>query len=144
MTSAIKGPNKGSGAYQALQHLQKMGGQATPAALMSQLLWEQTPGRFQRLIVGPLERQRLVLRRDEALTLTSRGQAYLDPASSPAPAAASSAYPVPSRPLSPCNRPSARVLRPGAFDYQGIPSLHAGKQVAFRSSIKVQHEDSNG
>lgn len=140
----MKGPNKGSGAYQALQYLQRMGGQATPAALMVQLQWSKKPGRFQRLIIGPLERQRLVLRRDDLVTLTSRGGMFLDPAAMPAPAAPAVTCIAPGRPLSPKNRPSACVLRPGAFDYQGIPSLHAGRQVAFRSSIKVQHEDSKG
>ena len=142
--NAMKGPNKGSGAYQALQHLQNMGGQATPAALMVQLQWSEKPGRFQRLIIGPLERQRLVFRRDDLVTLTSRGGMFLDPAASPAPAAPAVTCAAPGRPLTPQNRPRARVLRPGAFDYQGIPSLHAGRQVAFRSSMKVQHEDSNG
>ena len=143
MSGSIKGPTKGSGAYLALQHLQKLAGLATADNLMVQLTWSDTPARFQRLIVGPLERMRLVMRRGDQVSLTARGATFLDPTALP-PAPAACSYVAPQRVLSPRNRPSVRCIRPGAFDYRDIPSLHAGKQVAFRSSITMPQEDNNG
>jgi len=39
------------------------------------------------------------------------------------------------RPLSPRHRAPNRVMRPGALDYQTIPSLHGNTRVPFKSSI---------
>lgn len=130
MTASIKGPNKGSGAYTAPQHLQNMGGQAGRADLMAQLVWGDTPGRFQRLIVGPLERMRLVLRRDNLVTLTSRGVTFLTPVDEAATPVPPGAYAAPFRPLRASHRPAAFALRPGAADYRSIPSRIGEQLVA--------------
>jgi len=122
MIAPIKGPTKGSGAYTALQHLQNVGGQATPADLMTQLVWSDTPGRFQRLIVGPLERQRLVLRRDDLVALTNRGVTFLTPSAEAAAPVPPGPYAAPFQPLRALHRPAALALRPGAADYRTIPS----------------------
>lgn len=143
--SKMKPPVPGSGSYLALVHLEKMGGTATIAGLLLQLLWAETPGKFQRLVIGPLERRGLVLRRDEQLSLTAVGAKLLNPAAdASALAAPAGSFVPPARPLSSRNRPRVAILRPGALDYRGIPSRLADQQVAFRSSITVQHEDSNG
>lgn len=126
MTTAIKGPVKGSGAYTALQHLQRMGGQASPTDLMTQLVWQGTLARFLQQIVKPLERERLVLQStSDLVTLTSRGATFLNP---PNAAPAPSAYVAPIRPLQTRPRPAALSLRPGATDYRSIPS-RIGDQV---------------
>lgn len=143
--SKMKPPVPGSGSYLALVHLEKMGGIATIESLMLQLLWTETPGQFQRLVIGPVDRRGLVLRRDEQLRLTHVGAKLLNPAADVSSLAApAGSYIPPMRPLSSVNRPRFAILRPGALDYRGIPSRLADQQVAFRSSITVQHEDSNG
>lgn len=143
--SKMKPPVPGSGSYLALVHLDKMGGIATIENLMLQLLWTETPGQFQRLVIGPLDRRGLVVRRDEQLSLTVVGAKLLNPAADvSALAAPAGSFVAPARPLSSKHRPRLMVLRPGALDYRGIPSRLANQEVAFRSSITVQHEDSNG
>jgi hypothetical protein len=125
MSTAINGPVKGSGTHAALLHLQRMGGKASPADLMTQLVWDGSLARFQKLIIKPLEHERLVMRRDDLVTLTSRGATFLAP-STAAPAA--SAYVAPHRPLQARPRPAALSLRPGATDYRSIPS-RIGEQI---------------
>lgn len=143
--SKMKPPVPGSGSYLALVHLEKMGGVATIESLMLQLLWTETPGQFQRLVIGPLDRRGLVLCRDEQLSLTAVGTKLLNPAADvSAMAAPAGSFVSPARPLTSRHRPRVAILRPGALDYRGIPSRLADQQVAFRSSITVQHEDSNG
>lgn len=143
MTAAAKGPIKGSGAHLALVHLEKMGGAASVANLMLQLIWTDTPGQFRRLVLGPLDRREFVRLQDEQISLTTAGKKFLSPTvDAAALAAPAGSYVAPARPLSVRHRPV--VLRPGAFDYRDIPSLYAGKPVAFRSSITMHHEDNNG
>ena len=48
------------------------------------------------------------------------------------------------RPLSPRNRAQVRVMRPGAFDYRDIPSLHGAARVPFKSSITTTDEAKQG
>lgn len=143
--SKMKPPVPGSGSHLALVHLEKMGGTATIESLMLQLLWTETQGQFQRLVIGPLDRRGRVLRRDEQLSLTPVGAKILNPvADVSALAAPAVTFVAPARPLSSMHRPRLAILRPGALDYCGIPSRLANQEVAFRSSITVQHKDSNG
>jgi len=143
--SKMKPPAPGSGSYLALMHLEKMGGVATIESLMLQLLWPETPGQFQRLVIGPLDRRGLVVRRDEQLSLTAVGVKFLNPTVNvTALAKPDGSFVPPARPLSSRHRPRVAILRPGALDYRGIPSRLANQEVAFRSSITVQHKDSNG
>jgi hypothetical protein len=103
----------------------------------------QSRSEFNRDVIQPLLLWKLVARHNDGYCTTGAGLRFLgvlvkeETPAAPAPGR----YVPPRRDLSVTHRPALRVMRPGAFDYREIPSVHAGKPVAYRSSITVQGED---
>lgn len=142
MNAERKGPRAGSRPYRALAQLHKDGGQAHILTWMKAMDWHVTRHEFELSIVGPLLRYQLLCMRDTQLVLTDAGAAFLGvavdvPASEPVITPAT--YVAPMRPLSTRFRQPVRVLREGAFDYRGIPSLQAGERTEYQSSLRVDH-----
>lgn len=141
------GPRPGSWAHQALAALHKAGGRATVVEWMKAVGWPAPTGRFNREVTSRLLEFRLIEQDRLHLVLADAGLRFLgvleaapveEPVIAPAP------YAPPARPLSQLHRPRVRVMRPGAFDYRDIPSLHFGTEVPFKSSVKLEHEVANG
>lgn len=142
MNAARKGPRADSRAYRALARLHKDGGQAHILTWMKSMGWHVTRREFEMTIVDPLLRFQLLCRRDAQLVLTDAGAAFFGvavDASASEPVITPATYVAPMRPLSPRFRQPVRVLREGAFDYRGIPSLQAGERTEYQSSLRVDH-----
>jgi hypothetical protein len=125
MSAPRKGPNAGSRAYLALVELHKAGGQVEAADFMKAAGWTASPGRFDQMVVKPLERFRLVFRRGTLLVLSDGGLAFLGAAGAvpmPEPVVTPAAGTYVMRPLAARNMPRLPVMRPGALDYREIPS----------------------
>jgi hypothetical protein len=141
MTAPRKGPNAGSRAYLALMELHKAGGQVEAADFMKAADWAASPGHFDRMVVKPLERFRLVFRRGTLLVLSDGGLAFLGAAGAvpmPEQVVTPGAGTYEMRPLAARNMPRMAVMRPGALDYRDIPSRCSNISVAYKSNIKVE------
>jgi hypothetical protein len=140
----FSGPRYGSRAYQALFTLHECGEQ-TEADWMSLTDPKQTRSVFMRDVAQQLLAWGLVAQHGNVYRIREAGLKYLgvfiqeEEAVQRAPAPGR--YAPPRRDLSAQHRPALRVTRPGAFDYRDVPSVYAGKAVAYRSSITVEGKD---
>lgn len=136
-----KGPRVGSWAYLALRQLHKDGGTLAINDWMSALGWRATRGRFNREVLEQLIQFELIAQKRLQVTITEQGIGFLGEPEAPAPKARPAITPPPYvgpiRELSAKNRPAPSVIRPGAFDYCEIPSLHCGTRVPYKSYIKL-------
>jgi len=138
----FSGPRQGSRAYQALVTLHECGA-LTEVDWMSLSCSVQSRSEFVRDVIQHLLAWGLVTRHENGYRIREAGLRFLgvlvkeEVAGMPA----GGRYVPPRKVLSTKHRPVLRVMRPGAFDYRDIPSVYAGKAVAYRSSINVQGED---
>ena len=129
--SHYKGPRIGSLAHHVLLGLLKDGGACNQSTLFRTLGGGRSPKDFEENVIGSLVRQGLAASSGEGIALTPRGRLFIDP---PTPEADTPVQPVlgryvaPIRPLSSANRPRP-PMRPGALDYQNIPSRMADSLV---------------
>ena len=140
--SKHSGPRRGSLAYRALSCLHALG-ESGAAGWKEECGFGQSSRVFDSEVIQQLLVWRLVGNNGELYLVTAAGLSYLGfapatPVNNTPPA--SGPYVPPRLPLSARNRPALRGMRPGAFDYRDIPSVHAGKPVAYRSSITVEDE----
>jgi hypothetical protein len=140
MIAPRKGPRAGSRARRALAQLQEQGGQASAVDWMKSVRWDGTMSEFNREVVAPLARFGLLLQRGPLLTLTDPALVFLglaDPVPESKPVLTPATYVPPMQPLSSKHMARVAVMRPGALDYQKIPSRmgdllipHGAKAVA--------------
>jgi len=140
--SKHNGPRRGSLAYRALSCLHALG-ESDAAGWKEECGFGQSSRVFDCDVIQQLRVWRLVDGRGDVYLVTAAGRSYLGvapttPVNNAPPA--SGPYVPPKLPLSPRNRPALRGMRPGAFDYRDIPSVLAGRPVAYRSSITVEGE----
>jgi hypothetical protein len=137
----LSGPRHGSRAYRALVALYQCGAMGE-AEWMEMSSFLQSRFEFKRDVVQQLLRWKLIAPHGDGHRILEAGLRFLgfvikeEVPGAPTPGR----YVPPRQDLSTRHRPVQRVMRPGAFDYRDIPSVHAGKPVAYRSSITVQHE----
>jgi hypothetical protein len=139
---SLSGPRHGSRAYRSLVALYQCGAMGE-AEWMEMSSFLQSRAEFQRDVVQQLLHWKLIATHQDGHRILEAGLRYLGvlPEEEKPGVPATGRYVPPRQDLSARNRPALRVMRPGAFDYRDIPSVHAGKQVAYRSSITVQDED---
>jgi hypothetical protein len=127
---------RGSVPFQALSRIQVLGGKATTAQLMRVM-----PGAFNsitrmdREALRPLVAAGLAVSVKAGLRITRKGIAHLEAHPDPAavPVTASFIDHAPMRPLSTafqCRAPQ----REGSMDYRSIPSVMAGKRIAYHGA----------
>ena len=132
MTKPIKAPRTDSHAYSALVQLQRdFGGSADTEAWMKAFDYTSM-AEFDRLVVMPLLRFRLIRRTGAGVVLADRGLTFLADAGVvqlPELVITPATYVPPMRPLSPRNMPRLAVMRPGALDYLDIPSRFGDERI---------------
>lgn len=135
------GPRAGCRAHVGLQLLAQIG----PLNLvdwMNHAATSKAVGKFSREVAEPLKHWKLVsVARDGLHQITAVGKAFLEgrePDATEQPVA-TGRYVHPIQPLTARHRPP-RPQRPGALDYQDIPSRYADVSVPFKSSIKPERE----
>jgi hypothetical protein len=135
-----KGPRSDSRAYFALQQLHGYGGCMAAKEWTVAVAWKEALGIFDRQVIAPLLLRGLIIKRGADLAITGRGKAFIGAADPVAELVITPAtYVPPMRPLSAKYRPGLPVIREGAFDYRGIPSLQAGQRTAFQTSFRVKN-----
>jgi hypothetical protein len=138
----FNGPRHGSRAYRSLVALYQCGAMGE-AEWMEMSSFLQSRSEFKRDVVQQLLHWKLIAQHGDGHRILEAGLRFLgvlpeeDKPGAPTPGR----YVPPRHDLSARHRPTLRVMRPGAFEYRDIPSVHAGKPVAYRSSITVQDED---
>lgn len=141
----LSGPRRGSRAYRSLVALYECGAMAE-GEWMDSASFLQSRSEFQRDVVQQLLRWKLIAPHAGGYRILEAGLRFLgflveeELPGAPTPGR----YVPPRRDLSAKHRPALRVTRPGAFDYRDIPSVHAGRPVAYRSSVTVQDEGVTG
>jgi hypothetical protein len=134
------GPREGSRAYLALQFLHQVGPLDTKD-WMNHTSVSKSATKFDREVTGPLTRWNLVDVNESGLFCITPAGRDLFEEREPEPViedAVTGRYVHPRQPLSARHRPR-RPIRPGAFDYQDIPSRCASVSVPFKSSIKSEN-----
>ncbi len=140
MERTLRGPRRGSAAYQALEQMILAGGSATRTQLASGLLSHfRSASRFEQLVVEPLVDNRMARwRSEDELEITLAGRAHVDAALAEPIPPKKSGKPVPPRtapefkPLRPERYALMQETRPGALDYRKYPSLMGGERVPYR------------
>ena len=129
-----QGPRAGSRAYKVLEHLERIDRRAHVSDVRRAFAMNLTMGEFTCTVLESLARCGFVVENDGYLTITAAGKRYLQPVvveTGPARLPVASKYVAPMAPLS--KRFSARqlVIRPGAFDYLDVPSLHGDQRMPY-------------
>ena len=138
----FSGPRHGCRAHRALVVLCDCGAMIA-ADWMTMSAFPQSPSEFDRDVVQQLLRWKLIGRHGDGYRILDAGLQFLGVLikdETPG-VPVSGRYVPPRRELSSRHRPVQPVIRPGAFDYRDIPSNHAGKAVAYHSSITVDGKD---
>lgn len=137
MAKTLRGPRRGSAAYNALDQLVQLGGSATFGQLTGAVLsYFRSARRFNELAIEPLVRAKLVrlIDRDE-VRITAAGLAFIRPVDrsvTTTSAIAGIKEPPPFKPLSSRHFASMAVRREGADDFRQYPSLMGGVRVPYR------------